>query len=136
MTTENIPKVVGKLAEELAEPSPMRRGSVAERVMKCGQKECRCQHDLAARHGPYLSLTRTTGGKTRSRYLTAEQAALARAQLEAGQRFRQRVEAYWRACEEWGDAQLHSPEVDRQGGTKKGGSKTPSTQKSSRKSKR
>ena len=136
MTVESIPKSVGKLAEELAEPSPMRRGSVSERVMKCGQKECRCQHDPAARHGPYFSLTRTTGGKTRSRYLTAEQAALARAQLEAGQGFRKRVEAYWQACEEWGDAQLNAPEVALHGVAKKRGSKKPSTPKSSRKSKR
>ena len=136
MANESIPKVVGKLAEELAEPSPMRRGSVSERVMKCGQKECRCQQDPAARHGPYFSLTRTTGGKTRSRYLTAEQAALARAQLEAGQGFRQRVEAYWRACEEWGDVQLNSPEVALPGVAKKRGSKKPSTPKSSRKSTR
>ncbi len=133
MTDERIPKTVGTLAEELAEPRPMRRGSVSERVMKCGQKACRCQHDPAARHGPYHSLTRTTGGKTRSQYLTTEQAVLARAQLEAGQRFRQRVEAYWRACEEWSDAQLNGPEVAAQGVAKKRGSKTPSTQKSSRK---
>jgi len=136
MTNESIPKAVGKLAEELAEPSPMRRGSVAERLMKCGQKACRCQQDPAARHGPYFSLTRTTGGKTRSRYLTAEQAALAHAQLEAGQGFRQRVEAYWRACEEWGEAQLNLPEVAVQGVAKKGGSKKPSTPKASRKSTR
>ena len=136
MANESIPKVVGKLAEELAEPSPMRRGSVSERVMKCGQKECRCQPDPAARQDPYFSLTRTTGGQTRSRYLTAEQAALARAQLEAGQGFRQRVETYWRACEEWGDVQLNSPEVALPGVAPKRGSKKPSTPKSSRKSTR
>ena len=134
MTDESIPKAVGTLAEELVEPSPMRRGSVSERMMKCGQKACRCQHDPAARHGPYYSLTRTTGGTTRSHYLTPEQAALARSQLEAGQRFRQRVEAYWRACEEWSDAQLNGTEVATQGVAKKKGSKTPSTPKSSRKS--
>ena len=56
MPRESIPTVVRKLAKELAEPTPMRRGSVSERFMKCGQKECRCQHDPQARHGPYFSL--------------------------------------------------------------------------------
>ena len=68
MPREPIPTVVRKLAKELAEPTPMRRGSVSERFMKCGQKECRCQHDPQARHGPYFSLTRSEEGKTRSRY--------------------------------------------------------------------
>ena len=86
MPREPIPTVVRKLAKELAEPAPMRRGSVSERFMKCGQKECRCQHDPQARHGPYFTLTRSEEGKTRSRYLSAEQAALARQHVEAGLR--------------------------------------------------
>jgi hypothetical protein len=43
---------------------------------------------------------------TTSRYLTAAQAALARQQVEAGHHFRAHVEAYWRACEGWADADL------------------------------
>ena len=90
MPREPIPTVVRKLAKELAEPTPMRRGSVSERFMKCGQKECRCQHDPQARHGPYFTLTRSEEGKTRSRYLSAEQAALARQHVEAGHEIRRR----------------------------------------------
>ena len=78
MSRERIPADVRKLAKELAQARPMRRGSVSERFMKCGQKECRCQHDQQARHGPYYSVTRVEGGKTRSRYLSAEQAVLVR----------------------------------------------------------
>ena len=106
MSREPVPAVVRKLAKELAEPSPMRRGSVGERFMKCGQKECRCQHDPQARHGPYFSLTRSEEGKTRSQYLSAEQAALARKHVEAGKEFRDKVERYWEACEQWCDTQL------------------------------
>ena len=109
MQDDIVPAAVGELAVKLATPAPMRRGSVSERSMKCGRKECRCQHDRQARHGPYYSLTRMEGGKTRSRYLSAEQAALARQQIEAGQAFRSRVEAYWRACEQWADSQLSAP---------------------------
>ena len=131
-STTPIPEAVGARAARLAEPNPMRRGSVSERYMKCGQSGCRCQTDLQARHGPYYSLTRAQGGQTRSRYLTSEQAALARRQVETGHQFRQQVEAYWQACEQWADAQLETPEAVAQ----KGGSKRPSRPKSSRRSKR
>ena len=130
-STTPIPEAVGGLAARLADPKPMRRGSVSERYMKCGQSECRCQEGLQARHGPYYSLTRAQGGQTRSRYLTSEQAALARRQVETGQRFRQQVETYWQACEQWADAQLDTPEA-----APKGGSQRPSRPKSSRRSKR
>jgi hypothetical protein len=127
---------VGKLAERLAEPKPMRRGSVSERSMRCGRTECRCQQDPGARHGPYYSLTRAEGGKTRSRYLTAEQAALARQQVEAGQEFRRHVEEYWQACEQWADAHLDTVEAASQEAAKKGGSKRRLKPRSSPKSRR
>ena len=136
MPREAVPAAVRELATELAKPRPMRRGSVSERSMKCGRKQCRCQHDPQARHGPYYSLTRAEGGKTRSRYLTAEQAALARQQVEAGQEFRKQVEAYWQACEQWGDAQLEAPEAAWREAAKKGASKRRSKPRSSARSKR
>ena len=130
------PAAVRELARELAKPRPMRRGSVSQRSMKCGRKECRCQHDPQARHGPYYSLTRAEGGKTRSRYLTAEQAELAREQVEAGQEFRKQVEAYWQVCEQWADAQLEDTEAAWEGAAKKGASKQRSKGRSSPRSKR
>ena len=135
MPIKTPPAAVREVAAELAEPKPMRRGSVSERLMKCGHKDCRCQHDPTARHGPYYSLTRAEGGKTRSRYLTAEQAALARQQVEAGQKFRERLEAYWQACEQWADGQLDAPDAASPE-AKKGASKRRSKGRSSPKSKR
>lgn len=136
MPREPVPPVVRKLAKELSELSPMRRGTVSERFMKCGQKECRCQHDANARHGPYFSLTRAEGGKTRSRYLSAEQAVLARQQVEAGQEFRDQVERYWQACEQWGDTQLEASKAASHEAAKKGASKRRSKSSSSPSSKR
>ena len=136
MPQKVVPAAVRELTTELAKPRPMRRGSVSERSMKCGRKECRCQHDPQARHGPYYSLTRAEGGKTRSRYLTAEQAAVARQQVEAGHEFRKHVEAFWQACEQWGDAQLEAPEAAAQEAVKKGASKRRSRPRSSPRSKR
>ncbi len=125
MLDEMVPRAVRELVATLATPVPMRRGSVSERFMKCGQKECRCQHDRQARHGPYYSLTRVEGGKTKSRYLSVQEAELARQQIEAGQSFRDRVETYWRVCEEWADSQL----ADSPGEGKKGASRKASPQR-------
>jgi len=126
MTSPRVPQEVRELAAEMAEPKPMRRGSVSERWMKCGQKSCRCHEDANARHGPYYSLTRVEGGKTRSRYLTGEQAELARQQVKRGQEFRRKMEAYWEACERWADAELEGGEVVSDEETeKKRGSKGP-----------
>ena len=136
MVHEAVPAAVREFAAALAEPTMMRRGSVSERSMKCGRKECRCQHDPQARHGPYYSLTRAQGGKTRSRYLTAEQAALARQQVETGREFRTHVEAYWQACEQWADAQLEEAEAASQEAANKGASKRRSKPRSSPISKR
>ena len=137
MRTPNaMPAAVRELATRLAEPQPMRRGSLSERSMKCGQAGCRCQHDPQARHGPYFSLTRVEAGKTHSRYVGAVQAALARAQVEAGKQFRAHVEAYWRACEQWADAQLDAPEAAAPEAVKKRASAKPLRRRSSPRSKR
>jgi hypothetical protein len=130
----DIPERVRDLVAQLAAPAPMRRGSVAERYVKCHKPGCRCAEDPAARHGPYYSLTRGVGGQTQSRWLTAEQADLVRQQVEAGQRFRAEVEAYWAACEAWADAQLAPPAAPAAG--QKRGSPRPSRPRQSARSRR
>jgi hypothetical protein len=107
----SVPHRVAELSTALSQPRPMRRGSVNERRMKCGQANCACQRDPKARHGPYYTLTRATRGKTRSRYVASEQVPVLRRQIEAGREFRQRVEAYWNACEQWADAELEQTQA-------------------------
>ncbi len=136
MSQELIPAAVREMAVTLATSAPMRRGSVSERSMKCGRKGCRCHRDAQARHGPYYSLTRMEGGKTRSRYLSVQQAALAKQQIEAGQRFRKKIEAYWEACEQWADAQLSELGDGEPEEVKKGACEKPSQRKLSPRSKR
>lgn len=128
------PSRVSALSAILAQPRPMRRGSVNERKMKCGQANCACQSDPQARHGPYYTLTQAAGGKTRSRYITAGQIPALRRQIEAGREFRQQVEAYWEACEQWADAELE-PSAAAEAAEKKGSGHGSAT-KSARKSKR
>jgi hypothetical protein len=118
----SAPSDVRQLAAELADAKPMRRGSLSERTVKCSKPGCACAQDPKARHGPYFSLTHAVSGKTHSRFLTAEQADLVRQQIDAGRRFRGRVDALWEVCEQWADSQLVDVSAS-SGEAKKGGSK-------------
>lgn len=131
-----VPAAVRELAAGLSEPGPMRRGSLSERFVKCNRSGCGCAQEDRARHGPYYSITRGVAGRTQSRWVAADKVEEARRQVEAGQAFRERLEAYWEACERWADAQLDSLEAASTEAAKKGGSKRASTRKSKRRSKR
>ena len=118
------------LAQDLANPMPMRRGSVGERLMKCSKPGCACATGQEGRHGPYYSLTYAVEGKTKSRYLSAGQAAIARRQIETGKQFQQHVEAHWEACQHWADLELDgsqtaaaTSEVVKKGGFKRASKK-------------
>src|SRR6184192_1245304 len=110
-----------------AVPCPNVRSNAVSRV-------CACAQNPKARHGPYHSLTHAVGGKTQSRFVTAEQAVVVQRQIDAGRQFRGHVDALWDACEQWADSQLADVSTS-SGEAKKGGSKRISEMKSSRKSK-
>ena len=133
--TTAVSPLLQQVASELSVPKPMRRGSVSERTIKCSKPGCACARDPKARHGPYYSLTRAVKGKTRSRFLTTEQVALARQQVENGREFRETVEQYWQQCEEWADAQLATPAAVSTEEAEKGGSPHSCKTKSRRRSK-
>ena len=131
-----VPADVRGLATEIAQPRPMRRGSVTERRVKCNKPGCPCAESPEARHGPYFSVSRTVKGKTQSRWLDAGQAKAVRRQVEVGQQFRRQIDAYWDACERWADTELEAPDAASEEAAKKGGSKRPSRPRSSRRSTR
>ena len=136
MSSNVIPSEVSALASELAKPVPMRRGSVSELYVKCNKPGCPCGERSDARHGPYYSISRVVKGRTQSRWLGVEQAAVVRRQVEAGQQFRKKIEAYWEACEHWADAQLAESGEGWPEELKKGALKKPSKPRSSPRSKR
>lgn len=103
---EDIPPDVLALWQALFDPRPMRRGSIAERYVKCSKKGCPCNEQAELRHGPYYSLTRAVEGRTRSRLLGAEEAQVASRQIEAGRLFRIQLGAFWEACERWADREI------------------------------
>jgi hypothetical protein len=133
--TPDVPGPVRTLAAQMAAPTPMRRGSLSERYVKCSKPGCACAERPTARHDPYYSLTRTVGGRTQSRFVPAAQTARVRQQIAAGQQFRRHVDALWDACEQWADAQLEAPEAAAQAAAKKGASPKPSRRRSSPRSK-
>ena len=132
MNNQSPPAELRHLAAELAEAKPMRRGSLSERMVKCSKPGCPCADNPGARHGPYFSLTRAVQGKTHSRFLTPEQAALARQQIAAGHQFRAKIETLWKGCEAWADSQLQGSSTASIAKVEKGGSKRTSKTRSSR----
>jgi hypothetical protein len=64
------------LAGELAGIGFMSQGSVVCRYTRCGKPGCRCQQDPPQPHGPYWQWSRAVGGKTLTRRITEEQAAI------------------------------------------------------------
>jgi hypothetical protein len=60
---------------KLAEVGFTCEGSLVERYTTCNNPNCRCA-DPAQRHGPYRQLSWKEGGKTVSKLLSAEDAAL------------------------------------------------------------
>ena len=110
----------------------MRRGSLAERDVNCSKPGCPCAEQPEARPGPSYSLKRAVAGRTQSRFLSAEQAAIVRRQVATGRQFRQQVDAYWAACERWADAQLEAPEEVAPEAAGKGGSRRRSSARSKR----
>jgi hypothetical protein len=64
----------------------------------CSKPNCACSTDTDARHGPHRVLTFAAGGKTKSRYLSAEQAVIAQQQIDSGTGFQQKLDRYWEVC--------------------------------------
>jgi hypothetical protein len=95
-----------RLTSQLADPIPMRRGSLTARFVKCSRPGCPCAHDPDARHGPYVSLTRSVAGTTRTRLIAPDLADTVRQQIEVGRQFRDATELYWVACERLADAEI------------------------------
>lgn len=135
MPNPTVPGDVLKVAQKLADPKPMRRGSLTERYVKCNKTGCPCGDSEEARHGPYHSVSRVVEGRTKSRWLNSGHVDTVQRQIEEGRQFRKNVEAYWQACERWADAQLETSEAASRGAAEKKGSKQQFKPRSARKSK-
>ena len=64
------------LLRELGDIGLVLRGTIAPRLMRCGNPTCRCKAAPPQLHGPYYVWTRKVAGKTVTAMLPPEQAAL------------------------------------------------------------
>src|SRR5439155_23527332 len=68
----------------------MRRGSVVEQYLRCGQSPCCCTRPGHPGHRPYFALTCTLAGKTKTRHLRPGPVlATVRREVQAFHRFRE-----------------------------------------------
>ena len=65
-----------ELAADLATIGYIRAGSLIQRHTRCANPNCRCHADPPRMHGPYWQWTTKHNGKTITRRLTPDQAAL------------------------------------------------------------
>lgn len=76
------------LLNELRDLEPFRRGSVTERMRRCGRATCACARPEHPGHGPQVILTYKDSGTTHTVNLpSAAAVALARTQVAAHERF-------------------------------------------------
>lgn len=78
-----------RIATELSAIDFALPGSIVERMMRCGQRRCRCKDDPPRLHGPYRQWTRKADGKTVTKMLTAEQLARYQDWLDNARRLRE-----------------------------------------------
>ena len=83
--TASVDSSLQRLAErhrallgELSDIGLVLRGTIAQRMNRCGNPTCRCKADPPTLHGPYPVWTRKVAGKTVTVVLRPEQAALCR----------------------------------------------------------
>lgn len=121
-STASAATLRSRMTAQFAEPTPMRRGSLTQRLVKCSRPGCPCRQGRTARHGPYFSWTRTVAGTTQTRLIPAAQVETVRRQIEAGRQFRDATELYWEACEQLADTELARATTAAAAGREKGGS--------------
>ena len=65
-----------RLAQSLSQLGFLWHGSVTSRTIKCGNPNCACHTAPQKKHGPYSYWSTKVGGKTVSRKLQPDEAAL------------------------------------------------------------
>lgn len=78
-----------ELAAQLAALGFMHEGTVVRQRLTCGKASCICRTDPTRRHGPYFYWSTKIKGRTVSRLLSQEEAALYQEWIQNRRRFRQ-----------------------------------------------
>jgi hypothetical protein len=90
MNTTQIARKIEHLQRQLAQLGAMHPGSLSEQYNVCGKPGCRCKDAKAPqKHGPYYQLSFTWRGKSRTRFVRAEQIEEMRQKVANYKRFRE-----------------------------------------------
>jgi len=73
---QNLQERHRALLHQLGDLGLVLRGTIAPRLMRCGNPTCRCKAQPPQLHGPYYVWTRKVAGKTVTAMLPPEPAAL------------------------------------------------------------
>lgn len=90
MTRPSLPELEqqrAQLYQRLAATGDVRPGSINATYRKCGKRTCACARPGHRGHGPRWLWTRSVGGKTRTRQLSAGELEKVRAELANYKRF-------------------------------------------------
>ena len=77
-TVREVQEKIAEIHRTLAAMEYLSSGTLLKRTKRCGNPQCRCARDPAARHGPYYEWSHLKAGKLRHRTLTPKQAELMR----------------------------------------------------------
>ncbi|MGH3154544.1 MAG: DUF6788 family protein [Streptosporangiaceae bacterium] len=91
-------------------------GTVLRSHNVCGTPGCACHTDPGKRHGPYWQYTRKINGKTVTRRLTSDQAALYTEWIHNGRALRDLLAQMQQVSDQARDLILATPAEDRQPG--------------------
>jgi len=91
------------------------QGSLVERWMRCGKPNCACARNDAKRHGPYFQLSWKETGKTVSRRLSPEHAALYRQWVANRQRLESIIEKMQQVSHKAGRHLLRAENLKKRG---------------------
>jgi hypothetical protein len=77
-TVREVKQKIAEIQRTLSAMQYLSSGTLLKRTKVCGNPQCHCARDPAARHGPYYEWSYLKAGKLRHRTLTPEQAELMR----------------------------------------------------------
>ena len=108
------------LKQQIYEVKYFCKGTVLQRMMKCGQQRCACHKDPTKRHGPYFEWSYKVNGKTVNLRLRPEEAPVYKTATEQYRRLKsvlKRMETLSRKAVSvlarqvyWGDAKNNQPQ--------------------------
>jgi len=99
MTESSLPDLEQERAQlyaQLAATGDLRPGSMNATYRKCGKPNCACAEPGHRGHGPRWLWTRSAGGRTRSRQLTAAEVDKVRGELANYKEFASSPGRSWR----------------------------------------